>query len=75
MTLPKKPSRQAARVKSVVLDASPPVLTPSEMDLLSAFRAMDDRSQAVIGRMAANQAERCPRRAVPTLTLVVGGSA
>lgn len=74
MTAPKKPARRPGGAKSVVLDTPPPVLTTSEMDLLAAFRSMDDRSRAFIGRLAAAQAEDNPRRAVPGLTLVRGGA-
>lgn len=74
MSAPKKPAKRSARAKSVVSDASPPDLTPAELSLLRLFRSMDDRSQAFIGRLAESLAEDCPRRAAPSLRLVVGGA-
>jgi hypothetical protein len=45
---------------SVAIDAVPVELTPAEQGLLRSFRAMDDRSQGFIGRLAERQAESCP---------------
>jgi hypothetical protein len=58
MTAPRKPSKRLLLTESVASDAPPPDLTPAEQSLLRSFRAMDDRSQAFIGRAAVG----CPRR-------------
>ena len=64
MTAPKKP---------VATDTVPIILIQAEQSLLRSFRAMDDRSQGFIGRLADAQAEACPRRAQPSLRIVKGG--
>jgi hypothetical protein len=50
-------------------------VTPAEIALLKAWRAMDDRSQRFLGRLSAAQAQDCPRRVLPRLRLVVAGKA
>lgn len=68
MSRQKKP---AARPPLTAAADSPPLdLTPAERSLLKSFRRMDDSAQGFIGRLADAQAERCPRRAAPSLRLV-----
>jgi hypothetical protein len=64
MSTPKTPA---------AMDAVPIELTQAEQCVLRSFRAMDDRSQGVIGRFAEHQAEDCPRRVTPSLRIVKGG--
>jgi hypothetical protein len=64
----------SAPEKPAGMEAPPPDLTPAEQSLLRSFRAMDDRSQGVIGRFTESQAGRCPRPAPPSLRLVAMGA-
>lgn len=73
MTAREKPARRPSRTLAVASAAPVPPLTDAELALLAYFRAMDDRSQAFIGRLVVDQAENCPRRATPTLRLISGG--
>jgi hypothetical protein len=68
MTPPKKPLRQASRVKSVTPDGAPPILTRPESAYLAAYRAMDDETQEEAVRMMQALARGFPRG--PRLRLV-----
>jgi hypothetical protein len=57
----------------VVMSAAALVLTQHEAELLSAFRAMDERRQRENLRFMMNTAKRFPRG--PWLRLVTGGRA
>lgn len=74
MTLTTKPPRRpAGRQVKATQAVPPPDLTPTEIAVLKALREMDDRARVFIGKLAAAQAERCPRRIAPSLQLIAGG--
>jgi hypothetical protein len=68
MIPPKKPLRQASRVKSVTPDGAPPILTRPESAYLAAYRAMDDETREDAVEMVQILAKRNPRG--PRLRLV-----
>jgi hypothetical protein len=57
MKTPKHPSQRPAPIAS---PAAKVIISEREIDLLAAFRAMDERSQEFIGRLAERQAKLCP---------------
>jgi hypothetical protein len=50
-------------------------LTAVELQLLTAFRAINDRQQQNMARGMASAAKTFPRRTAPTFKLIVGGAA
>jgi hypothetical protein len=68
MTTAKQPSKRSTQIKSVGTGGEPPALNPSEMKLLTAYRALDNlRQRDMAGAMEA-LAKQFPRR--PPLHLV-----
>jgi hypothetical protein len=57
MKTPKHPSQRPTPIASPAAEV---IISQREVDLLAAFRAMDERSQEFIGRLAESQAELCP---------------
>lgn len=68
MTPPKKPANRPGRVQSVAIEGPPPPLEQREMDLLAAYRAMDDEAREFSVNMMADSARDFPR--APRLRLV-----
>lgn len=54
--------------------AAPAPLTADEARFLDCWRVPDDRRRAFLLAMAELQSSKYPRRARPSLSLVVGGS-
>jgi hypothetical protein len=73
MSRPKLPTGRPARVKSVVVEGAPPALTPAELALLAAYRAMDGESKEMMLGAMRDVARDFP--CAPRLRLVTGAGA
>jgi hypothetical protein len=71
MTTPTTPAQRPARAKA----ATPPALSPAEVKLIQAYRAMEDRQQKNMASAMQALANDFPRHVRPSLRLVAGGAA
>jgi hypothetical protein len=68
MKAPKQPSKRSTQIKSVATGGEPPTLTPAEITVLAAYRAMDDETREDTIEIVEILARRNPR--APRLRLV-----